>query len=79
MSIKKPNPAANLGPRAASSRTRVADTFRTPSDATTKLTHRIPEDLHRRFKRVAVDVDRPMGEIVVDLISKYVAEHENTG
>lgn len=74
MSIKKP---ANLGPRPQNATpARVADTFITASGSQTKLTHRIDTDLHKRFKRVALEEDRPMGEILNQLIYEYTTKHE---
>jgi predicted DNA-binding protein len=41
-----------------------------------KYTFIIPVELHKRFKKLAVDVGRSMKDMVVEDIRKRVEEHE---
>ncbi len=44
-----------------------------PKAPTKRFTFDLDADLHRRFRRMALDADRDMKDIITDLIAGYVA------
>ncbi|GAC85196.1 hypothetical protein GP2_031_00070 [Gordonia paraffinivorans NBRC 108238] len=87
MSIKKPNPKANLVPRqpaaseSASSmsprKIPVSATFQSPTSARTKLTHRLDPDLHLRFKLATTAAGTTMDAVLEELIADWVRQNEH--
>jgi hypothetical protein len=41
----------------------------------TRLTFNLEKTLHKELKKAAVDDERSVTDVLVDLISKYVAQH----
>lgn len=75
MSIK-PNPNANLGPRRPT-QSRVAESFTSVSAKQSKLTARIDEDLHHRFKVTTTKKNLTMGGVLEDLIAEWLRQNED--
>jgi hypothetical protein len=47
-----------------------------PFDEDKKLTIRVPGNIHRQLRFAAVDLDKPMVEIVVDALIKHLKSYE---
>lgn len=43
-----------------------------PTDAS--LTIRLPRDIHKQLKRLSVELEKPMAEIVVDSVMRFLKE-----
>lgn len=74
MSLKKPEPKTNVSDR-VNKAADYADSKKKPIDeeeGTKRFNALIPKSLHRRFHRHAIDTDRSMSEILIELLEREI-------
>lgn len=73
MSLKKPEPKTSVSDR-VNKAADYADSKKKPieEEGTKRFNALIPKSLHRRFHKYAIDTDRSMSEILIELLEREI-------